>query len=263
MPKITAIVNQKGGVGKTTTALNLSYPLSQKGKKVLLIDLDPQSSLTTALNVNANNKPNIHTLMLEAINEVPLDKGSIININENLDLIPCTLDLAAVEMSLVNVMSRELILKSIIDELKEEYDNIIIDCSPSLGMLTINALSAATSVLVPVTPEYLSARGLGLLTDSIRKIKKRINPKLTIDGVLITMANERTNLTKDMIKAINDGTELLQAKIGEKVRVFETKIPISVKAGEAIANKKSIIEYDPKNKVAKRYQEFAFEWEGV
>jgi chromosome partitioning protein len=199
--------------------------------------------------------------MIDSIEEKALNKNSIIQINNNLDIIPCTLDLAAIEMSLVNVMSREHVLKSIINEIKDDYDNIIIDCSPSLGMLTINALTASNSVIIPVTPEYLSARGLGLLANNINKIKKKINPELTIDGVLITMTNERTNLNKSMIRAIQDGTILLKQKLNLDIKVFENKIPTSIKTGEAIVNKKSIIEYDPKNKVAQSYERFAKEWE--
>lgn len=190
-------------------------------------------------------------------------KDYLINIKENLDLIPCSLELAGIEMSLVNVMSRELILKSIIDDIKESYDCIIIDCSPSLGMLTINALAACDSVIIPVTPEYLSAKGLGLLVNNINKIKKRINPNIEIDGVLITMLNQRTNLSKEMIKTLNESVEFVKIKFNLDMKIFESKIPISVKTGEAIMNKKSIIEYDPKNKVSGAYQNFANEWGGL
>lgn len=228
MSKITAIINQKGGVGKTTTALNLSYALSQKGKKVLLVDFDPQASLTTALNVNAEETvPNIYSLMLQAIEERQLDKKTITRINDCMDLIPGSLDLAAIEMNLVNVMSRELILRCIIEEFKQVYDYIIIDCSPSLGMLTVNALSASDSVLIPVTPEFLSAKGLKYLSNSIRLIKRKLNPKLIVDGVLITMANERTRLAKEMIEHINNGAEHLLSEIGSNIKVFESIIPIN------------------------------------
>lgn len=260
MSKITAIVNQKGGVGKTTTALNLSYALSEEGKKVLLIDFDPQASLTAALGYNADNKANIQTLMAAAIEENEVEGNYIINIKNNLDLIPCSLELSGIEMSLVNVMSREMILKSVIENIEDNYDYIIIDCSPSLGMLTINALTACNSVIIPVTAEYLSAKGLGLLVNNINKIKKRINPEITIDGILITMLNERTNLSKEMIRGINEVTEYIREKHNLDIILFESKIPISVKTGEAILNKKSIIEYDPKNKVSEAYKDFAREW---
>lgn len=188
MSKTTAIVNQKGGIGKTTTALNLGYALSEKGKKVLLIDFDPQASLSSALGINADNKANIYTLMTDAIEENETE-ARIINIKNNLDIIPSTLDLAGIEMTLVNVMSRETILKSITDEIKKDYDYVLIDCSPSLGTLTVNALAACDSVIIPVTPEYLSAKGLGLLVKNINLIKKRIDLNIEIDGILITMLN--------------------------------------------------------------------------
>lgn len=260
MSKITAIVNQKGGIGKTTTALNLGYALSQEGKKVLLIDFDPQSSLSSALGINADNKPNIHTLMANSIEEKEIEENYIININNNLDIIPSTLDLAGIEMTLVNVMSRETILKSIIDEIKTDYDYVLIDCSPSLGTLTINALTACDSVIVPVTPEYLSAKGLGLLVKNINIIKKRINPNIEIDGILITMLNRRTNLSKEMVKAINESTGYIKQQYNLDIQVFESMIPRSVRAGEAMLYKQSVIEYDPKNQVSEAYKEFASEW---
>lgn len=214
MSKVTAIVNQKGGVGKTTTALNLGYALSEKGKEVLLIDFDPQSSLTSALGYNAENKENIQTLMNLAIEEEELieKENYIINIKENLDLIPCSLELSGIEMGLVNVISRELILKSIIEEIEKDHDYVIIDCSPSLGMLTINDLAACNSIIIPVTPEYLSAKGLALLVHNINRIKKRLNPSIEIDRILITMLNERTNLSKNMLTVLNHSIEFIKDK---------------------------------------------------
>lgn len=263
MSKITAIVNQKGGVGKTTTALNLSYALSEEGKRVLLIDFDPQASLTVALGHNGDEKINIQTLMAAEIEENEIKGDYIINIKDNLDLIPGTLELAGIEVSLVNVMSREMILKQVIEKIEVNYDYIIIDCSPSLGMLTINALTACNSVIIPVTPEYLSAKGLGLLVNNINRIKKRINPNLEIDGVLITMLNQRTNLSKEMLKALSESVEFVKDKFNLDMKIFESKIPISVKTGEAILHRKSIIEYDPKNKVSEAYQYLAWEWGGI
>ncbi|WP_129721353.1 ParA family protein [Xylanivirga thermophila] len=258
--KVTAIVNQKGGIGKTTTALNLGYALSEEGKRVLLIDFDPQASLSSALGIKADNKANIHTLMSAAIEEMETEGNYIISIKENLDLIPSTLDLAGIEMTLVNVMSRETILKSIIDEIKKDYDYVLIDCSPSLGTLTINALAACDSVIIPVTPEYLSAKGLGLLVRNINLIKKRINPGIEIDGILITMLNKRTNLSKEMVKAINESTGYIKNQYDLDIKVFDNMIPISVKAGEAILHRKSVIEYEPKNQVSSAYKSFAKEW---
>lgn len=238
MSKVTAIVNQKGGVGKTTTAINLGYALSEKGRKILLIDFDPQSSLTSALGYNAENQENIQTLMTLAIEEEEIigKESYILNIKENLDLIPCSLELSGIEMGLVNVMSRELILKSIIEEIEKDYDYILIDCSPSLGMLTINALAACNTVLIPVTPEYLSAKGLALLINNIKRIKKRLNPSIEIDGILITMIDERTNLSKNMLKALNQSVELIKNKFSLEIKIFDNRIPRSVKTGEAILN---------------------------
>lgn len=260
MSKITAIVNQKGGVGKTTTALNLSYALSEEGKKVLLIDFDPQASLTVALGYNGDSRINIQTLMAGEIEENEIQEDYIINIKKNLDLIPGTLDLAGIEVSLVNVMSREMILKQVIEKIEASYDYIFIDCSPSLGMLTINALTACNSVIIPVTPEYLSAKGLALLISNINKIKKRLNPNIKIDGVLITMINQRTNLSKEILRVLNDSVEFVKGKYKLDMKIFNSMIPLSVKTGEAILNRKSVIEYDPKNKVSEAYKYFAREW---
>lgn len=257
--KVTAIVNQKGGVGKTTTTLNLGYALAQMGSKVLLIDFDPQGSLTVSLGYKADNKPGIQTIMADAIEEREIEKDCIIEVNENLHLIPANLQLAGIEMTLVNVMCKEQILKSALEYIKGAYDYILIDCSPSLGTLTINALAACDSIIIPVTPEFLSAKGLGDLTATIKKTKKRINPSIKIDGVLMTMLNERTNLSKEMIKTVNESAAYIKDKFDLDMKIFNSKIPVSVKAGEAILNRKSIIEYDPKNKVSEAYQRFAKE----
>ncbi|SFR62484.1 CobQ/CobB/MinD/ParA nucleotide binding domain-containing protein [Anaeromicropila populeti] len=175
MCKVLSVVNQKGGVGKTTTALNLGYALSEKGKKVLLIDLDPQGSLTISCGYddNDNLETTIATLMALTMEDrlLPGKNNYILTVG-SMDLVPCNIELSAIEVSLVNAMSREMILKAISGELKENYDYVIIDCSPSLGMLTINALAACNGVLIPVTPEYLSAKGLELLLKNILKLKR-------------------------------------------------------------------------------------------
>ncbi|TYQ17825.1 UNVERIFIED_CONTAM: chromosome partitioning protein [Acetivibrio alkalicellulosi] len=253
--KVISIVNQKGGVGKTATTLNLGYALSEMGKKVLLIDFDPQSSLTVCLGYDNTDSlsTTIYNLMALATEEEDLpEKEKYIQKIGKLDLIPCNLELSAIEIALVNVMSRELILKSIVDEIKSNYDYVIIDCSPSLGMLTINALAACDSVIIPVTPQYLSAKGLELLLRNIIRVKKRINQKIEVDGILLTMYTERMKLTKEVLSIIQDA-------YGNYINIFSSMIPTSVKVGEANMKSKSIIEYDPKNKVTTKYVEFAKE----
>ncbi len=253
--KVISIVNQKGGVGKTTTALNLGYALSKMNKKVLLIDFDPQSSLTVCFGYDNTDtiQTTIYNLMALAIEEknLPPKNEYVIPIG-GIDLIPCNLELSAIEVALVNVMSRELILKSIVDEIKSDYDYVIIDCSPSLGMLTINALAACDSVLIPVTPQYLLAKGLELLLRNIIRVKKRINPKIEVDGILLTMFSERIKLSKEVLTIIKNA-------YGSQINIFESKIPTSVKVGEANMKNKSTIEYDPNNKVSGAYVEFAKE----
>lgn len=255
MTKVIAIVNQKGGVGKTTTTLNLGYALANQDKKVMLIDLDPQGSLTISLGMDNNDelKNTIASLMALAIEDKQLpEKENYIMHTGKLDLIPCNIELSAIEFSLVNAMSREMILKYIIDEFKSDYNYIIIDCSPSLGMLTINALAASDSVIIPVTPEYLSAKGLELLLMTIMRTQKRINPHIQIDGILITMYTQRMNLSKAVKKMIEE-------TYGETLHIYESCIPKSIKVGESTLQSKSIIEYDEKNKVSLAYKEFAQE----
>ena len=256
MCKVIAIVNQKGGVGKTTTAFNLGYVLAESGKKVLEIDLDPQGSLTVSMGYddNENIETTIATLMALAIeeNEIPDPVNYILNCN-NMDLIPCNIELSAIEVSLVNAMSREFILKSIVDELKLSYDYVIIDCSPSLGMLTINALAACDSVIIPVTPQYLSAKGLELLLKNILRVKKRINSRIEIDGILLTMFVERTNLSKRI-------TEMITEAYGNAINIYNSRIPNLVAVGYSALEGKSVVEFaGAGNKVTRAYEEFATE----
>lgn len=255
MGNIIAIVNQKGGVGKTTTTLNLGYALAETGKKVLLIDFDPQSSLTVCMGYDdPDSLPcTIATLMQRMMEDMdlPEDYRYIYHHASNtgiaLDFIPSSMELSAVDVSLVNTVCREAVLKGILSELKEDYDYIIIDCSPSLGMLTINALVAAHSVIIPVTPEYLSAKGLEILLKNILRVKRKINPDLKVEGILFTMFKERMRLTQTV-------EEIVSETYGQAVGIYETRIPYSIKVGESNLQSKSIIQYSRQNKVSLAYK---------
>ena len=198
---VLAVVNQKGGTGKTTTCENLGVGLAQEGKKVLLVDVDPQGSLTISL---GHPRPDdldstLSELMAKVMQETPLSPGEgILHHEEGVDLIPANISLSGIEVSLVNAMSRETILKQLMEPLKRQYDFILLDCMPSLGMLTVNALAAADNVLIPVQAQYLSAKGLEQLLQTVNKVRRQINPKLRIEGILLTMVDGRTNYAKDI-----------------------------------------------------------------
>ena len=246
MAQIIAIANQKGGVGKTTTCANLGIGLAREGKKVLLIDSDPQGSLTISLGYLSDIMEKVMDESTIAPNE------GLLPHEEGVALMPANISLSGMEVSLVNAMNREKILKQYLDSVKCQYDYVLIDCMPSLGMLTINALAAADSVIIPVQAQYLSAKGLEQLLQTVNKVRRQINPKLKISGILITMVDNRTNYAKEI-------GSLLRDTYGRKIRVFATDIPRSVRAAEISAEGKSIYAHDAKGKVAEAYRELTTE----
>ena len=253
--QIIAIVNQKGGVGKTTTCVNLGVALAKQGKKVLLVDADPQGSLTISLGHSRPDKLpfTVSTALSRILNDEPIQHGEgILHHPEGVDLVPASIDLSAFEVSLVTAMSRETILRQYLDTLKSDYTHILIDCPPSLGMLTINSLAAANRVLIPVQAEYLPAKGLELLLQTVNKVKRQINPRLQIDGILMTMVDSRTNFAKEI-------SNLLRETYGRKIKVFRSEIPHSVRAKETTAEGKSIFQHNPSGKVAEGYRSLAQE----
>ena len=253
--RVIALANQKGGTAKTTTTVNLGIGLANQGHKVLLVDADPQGDLTTALGwTDADRLPvTLATQMEKTIRDEPfVYNEGILHHEEGVDLVPTNIELSGMEMTLVNAMSREFTLKSYLSEFKKDYDYILIDCMPSLGMLTINALAAADSVIIPVQAHYLPLKGMTQLMRTITKVQRQINPNLKVDGVLLTLADMRTNLAR----ATSDS---LKQNYGRFIKVYQTVIPVSVKAAETSAAGKSIYSYDKNGTVAKAYTEFTRE----
>ncbi len=253
--KIIALANQKGGVGKSTTAINLGVGLARYGRKVLLIDADSQGNLTTMLGIEQPDElsATLATNMEKIILDKQLDEGEgILHCEEGVDLLPSNIELSATEVNLVNTMSRETVLKTYLKEISGGYDYILVDCMPSLGMLTLNALTAADSVIIPVQSHYLSAKGLEYLLKTVRKVQRHLNPKLRIEGMLLTMTQSRTNFSKEIV-------ELLRETYGGNIHIFQSEIPFSIKGAEMSACGKSIFSFEPKGKIAAAYENFTKE----
>jgi len=253
--KVIALVNQKGGVGKTTTSANLGVYLANQGNRVLLIDTDAQANLTMSLGYRKPDELNVtlSNVMQNIIDEKLFHpKNAILHQREGVDLLPSNIELSGLEVRLVNAIGRESILKTYVKMIKKNYDYILIDCMPSLGFLTVNALAAADSVIIPTQSHYLSAKGLEQLLGTVSKVRQHINPQLKINGILMTMVNSRTNISKEVIASIRNA-------YGQRIHVFKSEIPYSIRAVEASAEGKSIFEYDQNGKVAAAYEQFGKE----
>lgn len=246
---------KNGGVGKTTTTVNLGNGLARNGKKVLLIDLDPQGDLTTSLGYKNQDEigKTIKNLMEKIIQEIPINnKEGILESNEGVHFIPANIELEALEISMIKYINKENILKRYISQIEEQYDYILIDCRPSLGLLTINALASANSVIIPVQAQYLPLKGMIQLIQTIDKTRVQINPKLKIEGILLTIADMKTKLAKTTI-------ETLRNNYGSRIKIFNTIIPMGVKAAESTIEGKSVYAYDKRSKPAVAYEEFTKE----
>lgn len=248
MGRIIAIANQKGGVGKTTTSTNLSACLAEMNKKVLLIDIDPQGNATSGVGVDKNQLEN--TVYEMIIGECKLEECILKNVIDNLDLLPSNVNLSGAEIDLIGVESREFILKKSIDKIKDNYDFVIIDCPPSLNMLTVNAMTTADSVLVPIQCEYYALEGLSQLIHTINLVKERLNPGLEIEGVVFTMYDARTNLSLQVVENVKENL---------KQNVYKTIIPRNIRLAEAPSHGLPINLYDSKSAGAESYRLLAEE----
>lgn len=248
MGKIISVANQKGGVGKTTTTVNLANILAEKGKKVLLIDADPQGNATSGLGVNKEVEFSTYDLL---VNETEAIKTMQTTRNKNLLVCPANISLAGAEVELVSMMSREQRLKDKLEIVKNEFDYILVDCPPSLGLITLNSFTASDSVLIPVQCEYFALEGLGQLLNTVNLVKKHLNKELEIEGALLTMYDARTNLSNQVVKEVKKYFDN---------KVYKTVIPRNVRLSEAPSYGMPITEYDPKSKGAKNYIKFAKEF---
>ena len=247
--QVVALCNQKRGVGKSFSTASLGVGLARAGKKVLLVDADPQGSLGVSLGIGTPDELEVSlaTVMAGVIEDKPLPpEAGILHHKEGVDLLPANIGLSGLEVSLFSVMSREFVLWNCIEPLRQRYDYILIDCMPSLGIMTVNALVAADSVIIPSQPSFLSAKGLDLLLHTVAKFRRSINPRLKIDGVLLTMVDSRTNNDREIVNELRTG-------VGQRLRIFDTVIPRSIRAVEATRAGESIFAYDPNGKVAQAY----------
>ena len=257
--KTIAVANQKGGVAKTTTALNLGVELANLGRSVLVVDADPQGSLTTSLGIRSPDelKMTLKDLMQSVVDDEEINaERAVIKLDEGIDLIPSNIELSGMETSLLNTMSREYVLKNTLSDISRNYDYVLIDTMPSLGLMTINALAAADSVIIPCQPNFLSAKGLDLLFHTIARVRKQINPKLRIDGVLLTMVDTRTNNAKEIISSLRE-------TVGTRINIFHSEIPRSVKVAESSLEGKSLNAHDAGCKAAQAYRELGKEVEDI
>ena len=248
MGRIIAIANQKGGVGKTTTAINLSACLAEAGQKVLVIDIDPQGNTTSGFGLS---KTEIEKTVYEVIlRECDIKEAIVEDVIENLDILPSNVNLAGAEIDLIDVENREYTLKESISEIREKYEYIILDCPPSLSMLTVNAMTAADTVLVPIQCEYYALEGLTQLIHTINLVKKKLNPELELEGVVFTMFDSRTNLSVQVVENVKENL---------KQHIYNTVIPRNVRLAEAPSYGMPIIEYDPRSAGAEHYMMLADE----
>ena len=259
MSKIISVINQKGGVGKTTTATNLGVALAKLKKRVLLLDFDPQANLTIGMGFEPDEIENTITSMIKKKVE---DDNCKINItdyilkSENVDIIPSDIGLSGIEMMLFNIMNRENVLKNIIEDIKDDYDYILIDCMPSLNILPINALVASNSIIIPVQAHFYSLTGMVQLFETIQKVRRQINRELKIEGILLTMFDNRTNLSKEVEKTLNE-------VYGDTINIFKNKIITSTKAAEAPSQGISLLKHSNKSEASKNYEMLAKELLGV